>query len=97
MSTNYPAAYPNNDVQSWSLAVDNNYRLVLKFKAFNMESNCDFLKIYDRQDGIQLYSLTGYLIPDDIWSNANYLFITFTSDDSSTSLGFSIDVYMIHT
>lgn len=53
-------------------------------------------QIYDRQDGIQLYSLTGYLIPDDIWSNANYLFITFMSDHSSTFLGFSIDVYMIH-
>lgn len=45
MSTNYPAAYPNNEMQSWSLAVDYNARLILKFKAFNMEAGADNLKV----------------------------------------------------
>ncbi|CAG2222740.1 CSMD [Mytilus edulis] len=92
-STNYPAAYPNNDRRSWSLDADNNTRLVLKFKAFKMEAGPDYLRIYDRLGGIQLYSLTGFLNPDDIWSKANGFYITFRSDGSVTYSGFSIDVY----
>ncbi|CAC5395367.1 unnamed protein product [Mytilus coruscus] len=92
-STNYPAAYPNYDVQSWTLAVQNNSRLVLRFQAFHLETNNDFLKIYDKQGGRQMYSLTGLYNRDDIWSKTNGFFITFTSDYSITFSGFSIDVY----
>ncbi|VDI83004.1 Hypothetical predicted protein [Mytilus galloprovincialis] len=92
-STNYPAEYPNYDFKSWSFTVEINFQLVLKFTAFNLETNCDFLKIYDKQGGTELYSLTGNYLPDDVWSTDSTFFIQFTTDHSYTFTGFSIDVY----
>ncbi|XP_063405905.1 CUB and sushi domain-containing protein 1-like [Mytilus trossulus] len=92
-STDYPGQYPNNEEKTWRFAVESNFKLVLKFTAFNLETNFDFLKIYEREGGAELYSLTGQHPPDDIWSKDNGLFIKFTSDDSVTWLGFSMDIY----
>lgn len=47
-STNYPRNYPNYDAQNWTLAVEGNSRMVLKFTVFDIETNKDFLKVIDK-------------------------------------------------
>lgn len=44
-STNYPEANPNYNSQNWTLVVGNNSRLVLRLKAFKLETSNDVLKV----------------------------------------------------
>lgn len=45
MSTHYPEAYPNYTAQNWTLVVGNNSRLVLRLKAFKLETSNDVLNV----------------------------------------------------
>ncbi|WP_201985968.1 CUB domain-containing protein [Hymenobacter rubidus] len=91
-------AYNNNENLTSVLTPANGSKVVLTFTAFDLESNFDFLKIYDGPTAAAplLGSFTGTTIPGPITaSTANttgQLTLVFTSDGSVTRAGFAAGI-----
>ena len=64
----------------------------LDFLTFQLESCCDYVKVYDGEDKSAplLGEFSGDSVPADIYSRSNDLFVTFTTDSSRTYDGFRI-------
>ncbi|KAI8478628.1 CUB and sushi domain-containing protein 3 [Branchiostoma belcheri] len=98
-SPNYPSDYGNNELCEWSITVQPGSTIRLTFSAFNIESNYDFLYIYDgaSDTSSQLQRLTGQQSVDPITSTSNMMFLRFTSDQSVTGPGFQFSYISITT
>ena len=71
-------------------------RVRMQFLKFSIEgsSDChyDGLRIYDGYGTTAplISTLCGYVLPSDVKSTGNVVFVTFTTDGSDTSAGFTI-------
>ncbi|XP_066263243.1 deleted in malignant brain tumors 1 protein-like [Branchiostoma lanceolatum] len=91
-SPNYPSDYNNNANSEWTITVPEGSTVRLTFDSFNLENGFDFLTIYDggSDSALQLGRFTGdgSDIPDHIRGTSIIMFVRFTSDGSTTALGF---------
>jgi uncharacterized protein (TIGR03382 family) len=86
-SPNFPDNYPNDaDVTS---CINPGFPVNLSFTDFLLETNFDFLTIFDGNTGEVFGTFTGTDTPPDIESS--FLVLRFTSDFSVTRTGFSAD------
>ncbi|VDI41760.1 Hypothetical predicted protein [Mytilus galloprovincialis] len=93
MSPNYPSNYYDNAVISWSHRTDEGRRFVILAIVIDLEETFDWLKVYHRPDKkTSLASWTGTLYSQIVYSHDNYVYIEFTSDGSTSSMGFQIIV-----
>jgi len=81
--------YENDENSSWLIQVGNDSIIELSFTSFDTEYNYDFVTVYDGNStaSTPLGTFSGINIPDNITSSGNELFITFTSDESTTKAG----------
>ena len=85
-------AYQNNMECTWLIRSPNRTRPVtLNFQSFNLETNYDFLYIYDGDSAsaIQIERLSGSSLPSVLRASSGAMFIRFTTDSSVTKNGFS--------
>ncbi|XP_015441120.1 cubilin isoform X1 [Pteropus alecto] len=90
-SPNYPSPYRSNTDCSWVIQVERNYRVLLNFTDFDLESQDSCVMVFDG-----LNSLTTHLatmcgrqqLTNPITSSGNSLFLRFRSGPSSQSRGF---------
>jgi len=84
--------YSNNQSNVQTFTAPPGGTVSISFIAFDLESNYDFLKIYDgaNTSAPQLASLTGSTIPGDFESTDRFLTIHFTSDGSVTEDGYAL-------
>ncbi|XP_064632767.1 bone morphogenetic protein 1-like [Lineus longissimus] len=93
-SPNYPGFYKSNKECYWSITLDKEWRILIRFEVFEIElsDNCefDYLLIKDgcRLDSPILGRFCGGTIPDDIVSSSNEICLSFASDDSVHKQGF---------
>jgi hypothetical protein len=86
--------YKTNAQCSWLIdpqtEVDSITSISLSFDRFNLIAGSDFLSVYDGADGNAplIGNLTGENIPNEIISNGNKLFLTFTSEENNAAPGF---------
>ncbi|XP_063951989.1 uncharacterized protein LOC129255053 isoform X4 [Lytechinus pictus] len=101
VSPNYPDPYPNDANMEWLVSGPAKYRIVAKFHAFELEYRYDYLRIgsgLDSQDpSTELADLTGYSLPDDVISDNNHMWLTFSSDYSERRTGFWIQISVFET
>eukprot|EP00058_Branchiostoma_floridae_P008085 XP_002593573.1 hypothetical protein BRAFLDRAFT_125152 [Branchiostoma floridae] len=94
ISPGYPNSYPNNAECVWTIlggtTSSGTPRLIeLTFNSFSLESNYDFVYIYDGYtNGTQLNRFTGANVPDQQRSTTNILSIKMTTDGSVQQGGF---------
>ncbi|XP_078449693.1 CUB and sushi domain-containing protein 3 isoform X2 [Lampetra fluviatilis] len=93
LSPNYPLPYPHGKECNWRVTVTAEYVISLTFIRFNMETNYDFLHIYDGPGSSSplIASLQGSKLPGRIESTGNSMFMAFRSDDSVSTNGFHIE------
>jgi Zn-dependent metalloprotease len=67
--------------------------VTLSFSSFDMESCCDYFRVYDGIDatGTLLLSANGTTIPSSVTANSGSMFIRFTSDYSGVGDGFEVN------
>ncbi|XP_063957955.1 deleted in malignant brain tumors 1 protein-like [Lytechinus pictus] len=90
-SPNYPNHYPNNLNFAYHITVPDGCRILAKFHFLSLESNSDFLSFGDGI-GRELIRLTGRYSPPTILSPANVMWMNFTSDASSSDIGFQFEI-----
>ncbi|XP_018804642.1 PREDICTED: dorsal-ventral patterning protein tolloid isoform X1 [Bactrocera latifrons] len=94
-SPNYPLEYLADRECTWRISVPENRQVALKFQSFELENhdNCayDYVEIRDGKDvDSQLIGIyCGYILPPNIKSNSNHMYIKFVSDGSVQKVGFS--------
>ncbi|XP_070575392.1 neuropilin and tolloid-like protein 2 [Ptychodera flava] len=87
-SPNYPNYYDNNAYCTWRITARNQH-VHLQFLAFELESCCDRLRIYDGStSGSPLFGMYSSSMPPDITSSSESLYLQFESDGSITRRGF---------
>ena len=91
MSPNYPDPYFNDASCFWLLHSTQN-QVALELADFSLETNFDYLTIYDGQDStsVILARLTGAASLDIYFSSGKDMYITFTSDVGVTDKGFEL-------
>ena len=96
-TTGYPKTYPGGQHCNWNIEVNQGKSIELEFEAFNLESHddCkyDWLQIYDGGNSSShdlTGKLCGYIIPGNIRSSGNRLFLAWRTDSSSHFSGFKI-------
>jgi hypothetical protein len=90
MSPGYPAGEYTDDKQcSWKIT--SNTKIGLYFKTFQTESGYDYVRVYDggSSSARSIGNYSGSALPPYITSSSNQLYITFTSDASTTNKGFA--------
>ncbi|CAL4128660.1 unnamed protein product, partial [Meganyctiphanes norvegica] len=80
--------YPNFAHCIWNITVDAGQVIHIVFDYFETEFYFDNLLISDSCNGIGEFN--GAQLPDGLTSTGNQMFLTFTSDRSSTRKGFSV-------
>lgn len=91
---NYPLNYPVDKVCSWIIQVQPGDKVVLSFETFALEDNAvcqyDYVLIRDGRSSKSpmIGKFCGTSRPATITSTANYLWIGFRSDSSTTKQGF---------
>jgi len=86
--------YMPNAQCSWLIdpqtEVDSITSISLSFNRFDLETGSDFLSVYDGSDenAPLIAELTGSILPDEISSTGNKLFLVFHSDNNNTAPGF---------
>ena len=70
------------------------HQVLISFDAFDMESNYDYVNVFDGSDtsAPSLGTFTGSAIPADILTNGNSMTVQITSDSSVSRQGFSATV-----
>ena len=68
------------------------YRILLRFKAFSLEDEADYLSISGTNTFDPIVSYTGQVLPPDIESPDNVLYIRFETDASIGDTGFLVVV-----
>ena len=96
VSPNFPSNYANNAKMEWLVSGPEDSRIVANFHSFELESGYDFLSIGSGLDSSDqtslLVTLSGSNLPEDVVSISNDMWITFTSDNSVTRQGFSVQI-----
>jgi hypothetical protein len=69
--------------------------ITIVFKAFSTEADYDVLKVFDGTSGDVLGSFSGETLPEIISTNATSLRVVFTSDSSSSSVGFALEAFAL--
>ncbi|XP_030829981.1 uncharacterized protein LOC578975 isoform X2 [Strongylocentrotus purpuratus] len=96
VSPNFPSNYANNAKMEWLVSGPEDSRIVANFHSFELESDYDFLSIgwgFDSSDQTSLLvTLSGSNLPEDVVSISNEMWLTFTSDNSVTKQGFSVQI-----
>ena len=92
MSPNHPNDYPNFADCQWHIQVAYGSVIQLFFTNFTTESNYDTVFVYDGNNinNSNIGTFSGNAVPESITSSGRDIFIRFTSDSSSTRIGFSI-------
>jgi hypothetical protein len=67
--------------------------ITIVFKAFATEADRDFLTVVDGKSGDVLRRYTGTALPASLSTNATSLRVVFTSDSSSSSVGFELEAF----
>ncbi len=90
--------YSNNADCKWLISSPGAAAIILHFNSFDTESSCDYVKVYDGSttSAKLLGSFSGTSIPSDITSSSSSILIHFTSDNSTTRAGWSIDYLSAH-
>merc|ERR1711907_778919 len=98
MGTSGPDKYTANRDCAWAISTSGG-AVKLTFSAFDLESNYDFVKVYDgtSASGNMLGSLTGQTIPAPITSPSGKMFIRFTTDGSVSAAGFAATYAVVST
>ncbi|XP_070564555.1 cubilin-like [Ptychodera flava] len=98
-SPNYPLDYDNDQRCVWKVATDPDARLLVTFVDFETEAVHDWLELGDGLDESDLTTsrlrVTGTDYPLDHESIGEYIWITFTSDNTITEKGFHLTVESI--
>ncbi len=84
--------YGNNADCEWLIAPPGADSIKLSFNSFSTESGKDYVKVYDGADatGTLLGSYSGSSTPSGLlWAKSGKMFVTFDSDNSGTSTGWS--------
>ena len=84
--------YKNNENCQFLINIPCAKNITLTFKSFQLESCCDYFRVYDGKDisAPLLLTANGSSLPSPVKSTAGSLFITFTSNVSGTYQGFEI-------
>ena len=93
-SPGYPNQYPNNANCDYQITVPAPYTINLLLRNINMESCCDYLRVYDgtSTNASLVAAFNGNSAAGtQIQSTGNNLYITFQTDSSVTGLGFLAD------
>ncbi|XP_019646180.1 PREDICTED: enteropeptidase-like, partial [Branchiostoma belcheri] len=90
-SPNYPSNYGNNENCQWLITAPAGSTISLTFDSFDLESNYDYLTIFDgpSDSAAQLLRLSGSPVNPATTSTSNMMFIKFTSNWHVTRRGFS--------
>lgn len=94
-SPNYPDFYKPSKNCVWKITVPERFTAALKFQSFEVENhdNCvyDYVEVRDghSENSPLIGKFCGHLIPSDIHSSSNKLFVQFVSDSSVQKEGFS--------
>lgn len=85
--------YDNELNCSWTFSAPEGEVIQLTFTSFDLESNNDFVRIYDGEDenADLIAELTGTLTDQDFISSGNKLFLEFSTNDTITSTGWELN------
>ena len=91
--TDGPGSYSNNQNCSWLIQPTSGGVITLDFTSFDLESNYDYLTIYEGTNsyGSYLRRYTGSSLPSSLTSSSSSLFVRFTTDGSATRSGFELN------
>ncbi|XP_020600954.1 uncharacterized protein LOC110040108 isoform X2 [Orbicella faveolata] len=93
--SNKHGSYSNSMTCHWSLSSNSNLELI--FFRLSTESGYDFVNVYDGGSSSDplIGRYQGTSMPGTITSSSNQLYITFTSDGSSTRSGFAASYHVV--
>ena len=95
-SPNYPNNYTNNARMQRLVSGPADSQIVAIFHSFELESGYDFLSIGSGLDSSDqtslLVTLSGSILPEDVVSINNEMWLNFTSDSSVTRKGFWMEI-----
>ncbi len=84
--------YYNNRHCTWVIAPPNAKSIVLSFTEFDLETDYDFVYVYDDLSGNNsLASFTGNKLPQDVVSTTGVMMVVFSTDEAIVKQGFTID------
>jgi hypothetical protein len=91
--TDGPGYYSDNQDCSWLIQPTSGGVITLDFTSFDLESNYDYLTIYEGTNsyGSYLGRYTGSSLPSSLTSSSSSLFVRFTTDGSATRSGFELN------
>ncbi|XP_063951984.1 uncharacterized protein LOC135153396 isoform X1 [Lytechinus pictus] len=96
VSPNYPDKYPNDAAMIWLVSGPEDFQVVAKFYAFDLELRHDVLSIgwgLDASDqSSELIRRSGSKLPEDVVSINNEMWLNFTSDSTVRDEGFWIEI-----
>ena len=100
VSPNFPNNYTNEASMQWLVSGPPDSQIVATFHSFELESGYDFLSIGSGLDSSDqaslLLTLSGSNLPEDVVSISNEMWLNFTSDNSVTRQGFSIQISIVN-
>ena len=88
-----PGDYADDMEFIWN--INSSGPITIVFKAFSTEADYDFLRIFDGKSGDGLGSFSGETLPAMLSTNATSLQVVFTSDSSSSSVGFELEAFAL--
>ena len=88
--TSGPTSYPDNAICSWLIQPLGGGTVTLRFTIFDLESNYDFVKVYDGGSASTqlLASLDGSSLPSPVAAASGTMFVEFSADCRGSSAGF---------
>ncbi|PLW94029.1 MAG: hypothetical protein C0592_04300 [Marinilabiliales bacterium] len=96
-SNSYP--YNDNTMCRWRIEPPGAAGVQIDFIEFDLESNMDFLSIYDITTNpyTLIAQLTGSSLPQSVFANTPRVMVIFKSDDSNTEAGFKFNYHGVAT
>jgi len=93
-----PYGYGNNVNSTWLISIAGDFRVQLDFLTLNLESNADFIDVYDgpNRQASKIGTFTGMQTPSPIRSSGNDLFVVLRTDNHGTAGGFSATYESVH-
>ncbi|XP_063417468.1 tolloid-like protein 2 [Mytilus trossulus] len=85
--------YEHNMNETWKIEAEICNKVILRFTSFDLESCCDYVKVYECDVNRLLGSFNGEELPPEVRSIGNCISIIMTTDGSVTKAGFSANIY----
>ncbi|KAJ7379470.1 Bone morphogenetic protein 1 [Desmophyllum pertusum] len=98
-SPKYPEWYPSNKKCTWTISLPENFRVGVRFVAFDIESHSkclyDYLQIYDgpNDSSSVIGRYCGKSLPTELKSNSSQMTIQFSSDGTINKPGFYLNFF----